>query len=1175
MADDANLQFAAALRRWRHPDTGLFDFAKDRLKILNKEGNLVPLVFNESQMLLHEAVEDQRRRKGLVRMVGLKGRRQGFCLSPSTRVLTADLQWVAISDLKEGDEVVACDEEPITRAPGGYRAMRTAKIVKKWNTRQKAYRITLEDGRQVVCSGNHRWLSTKSQTQAAWRSIDGTSSNGRSGLKVGDKIRSVTETWEQGDWEDGWYAGMADGEGSFDQTGSGVTLTVHQRDNAAWQRLLAYAQRKGYTFLHQVDRRPAGLIPGRGKLGPQHIHSVAISRMDEMFRLIGQTRPARFLPIRWWEGRRMPDRGWLEIESIEELPEQRLVDVETTTGTFIAEGLVSHNSTYVAARFYWRMMTEFGRKVYILSHQKASTKVLFSMVERFTKYDPFIGVTPPGENNAQMLTFPDTEGSYTVATAGNAEGGRGGETNLFHGCLSPDTWIMTPELRLKRMGDFRVGDMVLTHTNEVAPVSVISRQRKDALSVKMLGCSEALVATPEHKFWTKSGMKELGSLNVGDHLGHPVPILSHDAVAWPYRLEYGCRKGRGGSASIGPDSLPADFNLGRILGLYLAEGTIVRQSETGAASGVIFSVHHKEVARTLEWLAPFRHCWRSEPKAVFRDDSLTATVTVYSRNFGEFVEARCGAKDAKALPAEWTKNADFAHGLVVGYFSGDGGGEMSGTTRRVQAPSTRAGITVGMRDALATLGYGWPAITYRGPGKRHGRQEQAQWTVRVSGIGADRLWAEMGRQPLPRTCKVREPNIRIENGYAWLPITEINSVGNVEVMDFEVDHDDHSYRTLQCAVSNSEFGFWENADKHFASSIQAVSLIKGTEVILESTSGGPTGKFYEMFQQGRSHESLYESVFIPWHKEKGNVWTVPHGFKPSTEAPDDDTPSEADIAKAFGLSDEQIMFRRVKIEELGLLRFKREFPATPDDAWSSIETDTFINPAAVLRARARETKPSGPVIMGVDPAGGGGDRFAVCVRQGNAVVYLQWRNKIDKPEAIAWVSSLIEQFDPDRVNIDSGNIGSYLISDLRSMNPKFNAKIRSVSFGSPSSIKLADRSLVGPENRRAEMWGRVKDWIEDKDGFASIPNLDDLSSDLVAVKQIFRSDHDWLLMSKADMKKAGLRSPDLGDALALTFASKEYFSERQAAAPSIPMAATGVIHADYDDYSSSDGGWMC
>ncbi len=371
----------------------------------------------------------------------------------------------------------------------------------------------------------------------------------------------------------------------------------------------------------------------------------------------------------------------------------------------------------------------------------------------------------------------------------------------------------------------------------------------------------------------------------------------------------------------------------------------------------------------------------------------------------------------------------------------------------------------------------------------------------------------------------------------------------------------------------SEFGFWENAEKHFASSIQAVSLIPGTEVILESTSGGPVGKFYEMFQRGQTGQDIYESVFIPWFQEKTNVFQPPPTFQLSSEAPDDSTPSEADIAAAFGLSNEQMFWRRLKVNELGLNRFKREFPSTPDDAWSSIETDTFINPAAVLKARARKTEPSGPLIVGVDPAGGGGDRFAVCFRQGNSVTKLEWRNKIDRQEAIAWLRALMDEHKPDRVNIDSGNLGQYLINELRSLDPFYNQIIRSISFGSPSSVKQADRSRVGPENRRAEMWGRLKEWLEDRDGYADIPNIDDLASDLVAVKQIHRTNGDWLLMSKADMKKNNLRSPDLGDALALTFASKEYFPAREQQKPSI-TSSVGEAAVRIEEHSTTDGGWM-
>jgi hypothetical protein len=52
-------------------------FAKNCLRIVNEEGQLVPLEFNEDQLLLHGMIEEQLAKIGMVRMVVLKGRKQG------------------------------------------------------------------------------------------------------------------------------------------------------------------------------------------------------------------------------------------------------------------------------------------------------------------------------------------------------------------------------------------------------------------------------------------------------------------------------------------------------------------------------------------------------------------------------------------------------------------------------------------------------------------------------------------------------------------------------------------------------------------------------------------------------------------------------------------------------------------------------------------------------------------------------------------------------------------------------------------------------------------------------------------------------------------------------------------------------------------------------------------
>jgi hypothetical protein len=68
------------------------------------------------------------------------------------------------------------------------------------------------------------------------------------------------------------------------------------------------------------------------------------------------------------------------------------------------------------------------------------------------------------------------------------------------------------------------------------------------------------------------------------------------------------------------------------------------------------------------------------------------------------------------------------------------------------------------------------------------------------------------------------------------------------------------------------------------------------------------------------------------------------------------------------------------------------------------------------------------------------------------------------------------------------------------------------------------------------MWMRLRDWLADEGG-ADIPDDDALHADLVAPGFHYDMRQYFLLESKEDIRKRGLRSPDGGDALALTLAS--------------------------------------
>ena len=75
------------IRRLERLKSDLPLFARTCLKIVDDEGNLIPFIFNESQMQLHASIEDQLKRTGMVRKVVPKGRKQGVSTYTSARFL--------------------------------------------------------------------------------------------------------------------------------------------------------------------------------------------------------------------------------------------------------------------------------------------------------------------------------------------------------------------------------------------------------------------------------------------------------------------------------------------------------------------------------------------------------------------------------------------------------------------------------------------------------------------------------------------------------------------------------------------------------------------------------------------------------------------------------------------------------------------------------------------------------------------------------------------------------------------------------------------------------------------------------------------------------------------------------------------------------------------------------
>jgi hypothetical protein len=136
---------------------------------------------------------------------------------------------------------------------------------------------------------------------------------------------------------------------------------------------------------------------------------------------------------------------------------------------------------------------------------------------------------------------------------------------------------------------------------------------------------------------------------------------------------------------------------------------------------------------------------------------------------------------------------------------------------------------------------------------------------------------------------------------------------------------------------------------------------------------------------------------------------------------------------------------------------------------------------------------------------------------------------LDTVQLAAKVAEVAIANDADAVFVDEGGVGAGVVDNLRRVN-KIN--VIGVQFGGAAD-RVGDELSEKYANKRAEMWGLVR-WNL-RHGLA-IPNDQDLKAQLMAPQYGFNLRDAIQLEKKSDMVKRGAASPDIADALALTFA---------------------------------------
>lgn len=339
----------------------------------------------------------------------------------------------------------------------------------------------------------------------------------------------------------------------------------------------------------------------------------------------------------------------------------------------------------------------------------------------------------------------------------------------------------------------------------------------------------------------------------------------------------------------------------------------------------------------------------------------------------------------------------------------------------------------------------------------------------------------------------------------------------------------------------SELGFWPNADQHFAGIMQALADAPGTECILESTANGIGNTFHTLWKAAERGESDFEPIFIPWFWHEEYATAPPGDWQPS--------PAWKNYAESYDLEPDQVYWAWRKNRELAQAaggttdapcwQFAQEYPANADEAFQSSGEASFIPPVSVLKARKnREVMPYGPVLIGVDPARGGGDKTGIIDRQGRVMGFHVCKRVDFGHDAMPIAGEVIQIYrkltneHSVYVVVDTTGLGGPLYDRLREVLG--DKRVIGVNFAS----RAFDNDRYA--NRRAEIWDQLRLWFEDAGG-VSCPDQDAFQGDVCAPVRgkgatRFNSNGQLLLEDKEHIRERLSYSPDLGDAAALTFA---------------------------------------
>jgi hypothetical protein len=275
------------------------------------------------------------------------------CLTAGHKILTADLRYVPVETLKAGDELFAFEENPNPETKR--RLWKKSTVISNGEAPSDVYKIHLSDGSTIEATKDHPFLiRSGAATRYVWTTVEEMMKTANHHNKTTpvymQRFLPVWTEEESQSYEAAYLSGFFDGEGALSQRKKPrrnckkeyhCTVCGYQKSGVVLEKVKSFMRKLNISF-NTYDH------DNREKADDPCYYVRVLGGIRDVLRMMGIVRPQRLLEKLDLDlmGCIKGVHETLEVTRIEHSGVKTIYELTTSTGTYVSDGFLSHNTPY-------------------------------------------------------------------------------------------------------------------------------------------------------------------------------------------------------------------------------------------------------------------------------------------------------------------------------------------------------------------------------------------------------------------------------------------------------------------------------------------------------------------------------------------------------------------------------------------------------------------------------------------------------------------------------------------------------------------------------------------------------------------------------------------------------------------------------------------------------------